>query len=80
MVSCPVSGRVVLLVSGHNWCPLQLCSFLNTDHIFSSSLITLVILTTCSKLLSILVLLFSKINADVQFMNRKTTITDFVDR
>jgi len=39
MVSCPVSGRVVLLGDKCNWHPVLLHSF-NTDHIYNSSLIT----------------------------------------
>ena len=43
MVGCPVSGRVVLLVNEHSWRPFSIAQvFLNTDRVFSSSLITFI--------------------------------------
>ena len=43
MVGCPVSGRVVLLVSECSWHPFSIVQFFfYTNHISSSSLITFV--------------------------------------
>ena len=43
MVGCPVPGRVALPANECNVCPFSLAQFLGIDHIFSSSLIMLVI-------------------------------------
>ena len=40
MVGCPVSGGMTQ-VNEHNWHPFSIAQVLNTNHIFSSSLITL---------------------------------------